>query len=204
MEESRQQPCSRAEGPSLMWPSVRGQTMNRFAGHKAQAEPLLQPLRHLKLSTSHTPAGQKNRCEQLRVITSDKWQTSCFINGWAKGHRRLSFLQNTAFLFNCFDVFFFFFFNQRDSLLEQGSPPPSLVPLYLAEISVTLQESESDLSPKLMDHRGGRRVGPSTEGESRNCCSWEGEVGPHWLGLGWPGRRGHSVLVDEAASRFPM
>lgn len=51
---------------------VNSQTFNRFTGQKARAEPLLQLLCQLKLSTLHTPPGQKNHCGQLGVSTSDK------------------------------------------------------------------------------------------------------------------------------------
>lgn len=46
---------------------VGGQTFNWFIGQKAQPEPLLHSLSQLKLSTLHTPSGQKNHFEQLSL-----------------------------------------------------------------------------------------------------------------------------------------
>lgn len=50
---------------------VNSQTFNRFTGQKARAEPLLQLLCQLKLSTLHTPPGQKNHCGPI-LQTNDR------------------------------------------------------------------------------------------------------------------------------------
>lgn len=47
---------------------VNSQTFHRFTGQKAQEE-LLRRLRQLKLSTLHTPPGQKYHCGHPGVIT---------------------------------------------------------------------------------------------------------------------------------------
>lgn len=49
---------------------VGGQTFNWFIGQKAQPEPLLRSLSQLKLSTVHTPSGQKKHFEQLSLTES--------------------------------------------------------------------------------------------------------------------------------------
>lgn len=127
---------------------------------EARAEPRLRPLRQLEPSTSHT---QTCCCIAPSEYAVPAQPLSSFY---------LSFLIKGILCWN-----------------GQNSPPSSLAPLDLAEIS--------DLRPEEEEEEGG------DEGSvSKKCYNWEGEGG--LAGTGLTGLTGHSVLVDEAASRFPM
>lgn len=112
-------------------------------------------------------------------------------------------LPNPALLFNCFDLFLLPLIKGVLcwSGAELSSPPPSLVPLYLAEISVSLWESESDLRPELMERREGGEGWDPQQRRKAGVVVAVARVRRDRSGWDW---HGHSVLVDEAARRFPM
>lgn len=77
-KKSRQQPCSGAQGRTLMGSSVRGQWLNWFAGHAAQQSRFYSRSANRNLLHS---TGHRGRKPSPQVTDSDKWQTLCIING---------------------------------------------------------------------------------------------------------------------------